>query len=126
MKKKPIKSNKKKKPLFVPKSRERLILEGFTEKQIEEYYKAHKKPYKVKPIFNAKKYKRTYYKYLLSDEWQQIRNELFESRGRNCEICHSTKFLQIHHKTYKRVFREDPADLIIVCRTCHEKIHEID
>jgi len=67
----------------------------------------------------------TYYDYLQSFEWSEIRRELFESRGEKCELCGNLNRLQIHHITYARLFNEDPADLQILCVFCHKRIHGI-
>jgi len=64
-----------------------------------------------------------YKSYLKSNEWAQIRIDLFSLRGRKCERCPNTKTLQIHHKTYKNIFKEEPSDLIILCGRCHRSEH---
>jgi len=64
-----------------------------------------------------------YRKYLLSKEWADIRIDLFNSRGRKCERCSSTKSLQIHHLHYRNVFKEEPQDLMILCSVCHQLEH---
>ena len=66
-----------------------------------------------------------YKDYLKSKEWATIRIELFTIRGKNCERCNSNKNLQIHHKTYKNIFNEEPGDLEILCGGCHEAEHKI-
>lgn len=41
-----------------------------------------------------------------------------------CELCGSKKQLQVHHKTYKRLYREKRTDLQVVCKVCHlQTIH---
>ncbi len=66
-----------------------------------------------------------YKRYLQSHEWAQIKNDLFDIRGRNCERCGSSYGLQIHHKTYERLYNEEPKDLEILCAGCHSKEHNI-
>lgn len=66
-----------------------------------------------------------YKEYLESPEWAEIKNDLFQIRGRKCERCGSDRFLQIHHKTYIRIFNEEPSDLEILCGGCHRKEHNI-
>ena len=66
-----------------------------------------------------------YKKYLKSDEWNNIRIELFLSRGRQCERCASKNKLAIHQLTYKNIYYEEPEDLIILCQYCHRKEHNI-
>ena len=66
-----------------------------------------------------------YRSYLKSSEWAKIKIYLFESRGKKCERCGSKKRIQVHHKTYERIFNEDPSDLELLCELCHEKEHGI-
>jgi len=64
-----------------------------------------------------------YKKYLLSNEWASIKLDLFAIRGKQCEICGSKRYIQVHHKTYKNIFNENPEDLQVVCNSCHKNIH---
>lgn len=32
--------------------------------------------------------------------------------------------LEVHHRTYERVGNERPADVIALCKACHEKHHD--
>ena len=53
--------------------------------------------------------------------------ELISSRGNRCERCKDTgKRLDVHHITYARIFNEEPSDLMLVCRKCHQQIHGLD
>jgi 5-methylcytosine-specific restriction endonuclease McrA len=91
--------------------------------------KNNKQPVKVKSKKEKKKEfvkkKNKYHNYLLSDEWAQLKIDLFQNRGRKCEYCGKTKDLHVHHKTYKNIFNEEPEDLIILCRKCHNKEHGV-
>ena len=65
-----------------------------------------------------------YKKYLLSDEWKQLRLDLISIRGNKCEKCKKkTNRVQVHHLTYERLFNEQSEDLILLCGTCHQKAH---
>jgi 5-methylcytosine-specific restriction endonuclease McrA len=66
-----------------------------------------------------------YKKYLLSDEWAQLKIDLFNYRGKKCEKCGSKTKICVHHKTYDNIFKEEYSDLIILCKICHEKTHQI-
>lgn len=66
-----------------------------------------------------------YQNYLLSNEWAQLKIDIYEARGRKCEQCGNTRQLHIHHLTYKNIYNEEPEDLIILCKPCHEKEHNI-
>ena len=67
-----------------------------------------------------------YENYLLSKEWAQIKLDLYIIRGRKCEVCAGERSLQIHHLTYKRIYNEEPEDLVILCRKCHVQAHKKD
>lgn len=52
--------------------------------------------------------------------------DLIQSRGSKCEACSRDKLpnkLQLHHKTYERIFNELPSDLVLLCARCHMKQH---
>lgn len=75
---------------------------------------------KKQPKKNRKK---QYQDYLKSNEWAQLKIDLFNYRGRSCEICGVNYSLQVHHLTYENIFNEEPEDLIILCKKCHQKQH---
>lgn len=87
----------------------------------KKHSKKNKKSIKKKLI----KRKNKYQLYLLSDEWVNIKIDLFDKRGRMCEKCFSTNNLHVHHLTYKNIFKEEPIDLMILCSECHKKEHNI-
>lgn len=64
-----------------------------------------------------------YKAYLKSDEWAQLKIDLFNHRGRSCERCSSKSSLAVHHLTYDNIYNEEPEDLIILCGLCHAKTH---
>lgn len=70
-----------------------------------------------------------YHQYLKSESWRRIREALFKQRGIRCEKCGlkggNKSAFDIHHLSYARIFEEELEDLIIVCRPCHNKIHNI-
>ena len=64
-----------------------------------------------------------YKKYLKSYEWKVLRITVLRERGHKCERCGAANMLQIHHKTYERLFHEKLEDLEVLCKTCHQKEH---
>lgn len=70
-----------------------------------------------------KKKKWTYKSYLLSKDWKKKRALKLKSVGNKCQCCGSIYRLQIHHKTYKRLFKEPLSDLVVLCPTCHRITH---
>lgn len=60
--------------------------------------------------------------YLTTDWWKNRRKKVIEDR-QVCEICGENKDLQVHHLNYKRLWREDDKDLLLLCEKCHNHIH---
>ena len=65
-----------------------------------------------------------YKEYIKSEKWLQIRLDVIQTRG-NCERCGSKNKLQVHHKTYKNLFKEEPEDLELLCYGCHMTEHKL-
>lgn len=78
-----------------------------------------------KPIGKPKE-KVNYYEYIASKEWQRKRLARIKLDGYKCHICGSSRNLNVHHLTYERLGHEDMEDLMTLCRSCHEKVHEIE
>lgn len=66
-----------------------------------------------------------YQDYLYSQKWQDKRSEALERDGFTCQKCRKARATQVHHKTYKRMYRERLSDLMSVCDDCHKRIHGI-
>lgn len=39
-------------------------------------------------------------------------------------MCEESKFLQLHHKTYKNLGNEKLSDLVYLCNKCHHETHD--
>lgn len=61
--------------------------------------------------------------YLLSDEWQTIKDERLKIDNHHCQWCGTDTNLEIHHLSYDNVYHEDISDLITLCHGCHIKYH---
>lgn len=76
-----------------------------------------------------KKTKFTPYSEQLTDEkWLAFRKFVFVVRGKKCEQCGSTNFLQVHHPKYKsgrKAWEYTCNEVIVLCKCCHEKVHNI-
>lgn len=64
-----------------------------------------------------------YNRYLKSDYWQKIRDKKLEEAGYQCQFCYSKEDLHVHHLTYDYLCQERLSALIVLCETCHSKIH---
>ena len=95
---------------------------AMSSKASNEYFR--KKMLRLKRKKSRKK-KQPYKDYLLSNEWKKKRNKKLKEAGNKCEECGSDKKLQVHHKTYKHIFKEPLTDLMVLCDTCHKLIHKL-
>jgi len=84
-----------------------------------------KKHRKAKPITLRQLEKLPYRKYLETEHWQQKRLEALRAEGYKCHLCQgNNRELHVHHLTYIRLGHELPDDLMVLCKECHEKVHE--
>lgn len=67
-----------------------------------------------------------YEAYLMTEQFDQIRQAVFKRDGHKCVICGSTQILQAHHLTYRNLGNEQTGDLITLCKNCHSIYHAID
>lgn len=68
--------------------------------------------------------RKEYGEYLFSEHWKDVKSRFWQSRmPKSCFVCGSHEQLQLHHKTYKRLFRERLTDLVLLCDTCHSGVH---
>lgn len=74
--------------------------------------------------------KKQYQDYLHSTTWQRSKNRFlkvlkYRRKTPKCKICSSTKNLNLHHKSYKRIGKERKGDLCFLCGSCHLLVHEV-
>lgn len=78
---------------------------------------------------NRRKKSYMVYKDQLNDErWKYFRWFVLKVRGEKCEVCGTNKNLQVHHLKYNgdaRAWEYTCNDVMVVCRDCHKKIHNI-
>lgn len=72
-----------------------------------------------------------YQRYIRSKAWKDIRDEVFEERGRRCQCCgrreeEDSAKLSVHHNSYDHLYdeRNHKEDLLVVCSVCHLAIHK--
>lgn len=64
-----------------------------------------------------------YSEYLKSEWWQQRRLKALTRAEHRCQVCNAGNRLEVHHRTYERLGHERDADLVVLCRDCHELFH---
>ncbi|NBD34380.1 MAG: hypothetical protein GVY30_00090 [Chloroflexi bacterium] len=63
-----------------------------------------------------------YRRYLRSPRWHVKRLRVLIRDGGRCQMC-GRYGRDVHHLTYKRIFREPLFDLVTLCRECHTTLH---
>ena len=67
-----------------------------------------------------------YDEYLQTEHWRQhLRPYALKLAGGRCQLCNGGGELHVHHRTYERRGYEDIKDVIVLCKKCHEKHHDI-
>ena len=71
-----------------------------------------------------KKFSEEYKRVMGSLRWKRLKWKVILLRGRYCERCkiYSRK-LDLHHKHYRTLGKEEPKDVRLLCRPCHDGIH---
>ena len=67
--------------------------------------------------------KSKYSAYLASKDWRKKRQQALDHYGNSCVLCDSDA-VDVHHRTYDRIYNEDMGDLIVLCRDCHAMHHK--
>ena len=65
-----------------------------------------------------------YSEYLKTEGWKVRRAKALARAEHRCQVCNSDKRLEIHHRTYERLGHERDADLVVLCRSCHQLFHD--
>lgn len=63
-----------------------------------------------------------YSAYLKTDRWKKKRDKVLRRDGYCCVLCTSIQDLEIHHRTYIRLYRERIGDLTTLCKRCHDGV----
>lgn len=61
--------------------------------------------------------------YLTTTEWQDVRYVARRWARERCQVCNQGGWLDVHHRTYENRGDEYLADLIVLCRECHQTFH---
>jgi hypothetical protein len=67
-----------------------------------------------------------YAEYLKTEHWQAVRKDALQRAKNRCQLCDAAdRPLNVHHRSYINKGAERPCDVIVLCRPCHEKHHNI-
>jgi len=111
------------KPKKKRKGKTRSQIKRLKEKEKQERFLARERQLKIDKQLASQLWNGNYQLYLKSPEWKTIRKRKLAEAGYSCQLCNSSENLQIHHRTYERIFMEDMRDLTVLCENCHHKFH---
>lgn len=77
-------------------------------------------PWKVPTPITAEWYRRVY---LTSNHWRWRKEMYTKFMGFYCENQCGRLGTELHHLSYANLYCEANADLMLLCRPCHEKMH---
>ena len=111
-----------------------LLLNSISSKS-KTYYEARESDiFKYKERKNEKKYIDNFFnkellfnnkqEYLKSEHWLETRMVILFTDNNTCQQCGSEENLHVHHITYKNIGAEQAQDLVTVCSSCHQAIHD--
>lgn len=72
----------------------------------------------------------SYGQYLKTSEWRDKRRAALTRALYRCQLCNANGnaegvVLQVHHRSYDTFGKEFPSDLIVLCKPCHARHHQI-
>lgn len=62
--------------------------------------------------------------YLKTPHWQSVRAAALKRAEGRCALCNRPDGLQVHHRSYERKGCERPADVTVLCDSCHRSHHQ--
>ncbi len=65
-----------------------------------------------------------YAAYLQTEHWKEYRADVLAFWGHECCLC-SAKAVDVHHRHYLTVGREQLTDCVPLCRSCHIRVHGV-
>jgi RNase P subunit RPR2 len=76
--------------------------------------------------YNYEKYR----EYISSSKWLERKSKFVVSMVKSkkpirCFDCKCKNWLQLHHTSYKNLYKEKDEDLVLLCKQCHESRHNI-
>lgn len=65
-----------------------------------------------------------YREYMQSEAWRDLRSRVLQRDQCRCRDCgKASPSNDVHHLTYIRLGSENLADLVTLCRECHDRLH---
>jgi len=72
---------------------------------------------------SAETEKAKYDRHIHSPKWKRFKASILATRGKRCEDCFTDGPVDLHHLHYRNFGKELAADVLLLCRSCHDKRH---
>jgi 5-methylcytosine-specific restriction endonuclease McrA len=92
--------------------------------RVDAYWRERSRAFEQQREDEARRFWERYHRHMASEEWADLRRRVFARCKGLCEGCGERRAVQVHHLTYARLGDEMLFDLVAMCMTCHEKIHD--
>jgi hypothetical protein len=66
-----------------------------------------------------------YKEYLASPKWSETKRRIRHRNGGRCERCLTNEGQNLHHLTYETVGYERYQDIMLLCKGCHDRKHDV-
>jgi hypothetical protein len=79
----------------------------------------------LEPLISRRTWYRDYY--LHSSHWRRFKKKAKKFYGNKCSRCYRSGehvIIDVHHKTYERIWHERLEDVDLFCRDCHKLEHK--
>lgn len=87
---------------------------------------------KKKKTKNIKKRKynrkpKKYYVYIKSKFWKERKNKYYQTYGKKCHICRSSRYIELHHLEYRSdLFGKELDEMLVpLCLEHHKEFHTL-
>jgi len=102
------------------------LLPEYSEEKREKNWILKKQQYELKRENEKTAWFENYNLYLQTNEWKEKRLKVLKRDNWTCQSCLEREANEVHHITYKHVFKEPCFDLISICYNCHDELTKLD
>ena len=78
----------------------------------------------IKERFSRNAFFADYDQYLKSEAWAKRRSLVLKRARGVCEGCAEQNPTEVHHRSYEHVGNEFLFELVALCHSCHDRLHE--
>jgi 5-methylcytosine-specific restriction endonuclease McrA len=104
-----------------------LLCGGCTEFRLHQHNEECRTARLAQQARTAQLRKMNFAEYRVQPEWQQRRVQALTRARYKCQTCPARDTtLDVHHNNYENYGDERPQDLIVLCRSCHQKVHGVE